>query len=43
MLWVCCWVGFGIGRLDFRTLTTFTSALAESAIEVMWLAVVKID
>ena len=41
MLWVCCWVGFGTGRLDFRSSTAFASALADSVIEVMWLAVVE--
>lgn len=32
---VDCWMEFGVGGLDFRLLTAFVSALAESAIEFM--------
>ena len=32
---VDCWMEFGVGGLDFRSLTAFTGALAKSAIEFM--------
>ena len=32
---VDCWMEFGVGGLDFRSLTAFVSTLAESAIEFM--------